>query len=107
MPINQWTPKKLQQSLLDNQPLLLLDVRAPHEFDYARIAGSQLMPLPQLPDRFHELPQHQDIVVICHHGVRSQQACLFLEHAGFQRLYNLIGGIDAWSVSCDPSVPRY
>jgi rhodanese-related sulfurtransferase len=46
-------------------------------------------------------------VLICHHGVRSQQACQFLQHSGFNHLYNLQGGIDAWSVACDSTVPRY
>ena len=107
MPINQWSPQQLQQSLQDNQPLLLLDVREPNEFAYARLEGSLHIPLGELPERHGELDAGQDIVVICHHGMRSQQACMFLQHAGFTRLYNLKGGIDAWSVVCDPSVPRY
>lgn len=107
MPINQWSPQQLWQSLQDGQPLLLLDVREPHEFAYAHIEGSLLMPLQQVPERLDELDAEQDIVVICHHGMRSQQACMFLQHSGFKRLYNLRGGIDAWSMVCDPSVPRY
>lgn len=107
MPINQWSPRQLQQNLQDNQSLLLLDVREVNEFAYARIEGSQHIPLQQLPDRLDELDAGQDIVVICHHGMRSQQACLFLQHSGFTRLYNLQGGIEAWSMVCDPSVPRY
>jgi rhodanese-related sulfurtransferase len=107
MPINQWSPQQLRQSLKDDQPLLLLDVREPHEFAYAHIEGSLLIPLQQLPERLDELDAEQDIVVICHHGMRSQQACLFLEHSGYKRLNNLKGGIDAWSMVCDPSVPRY
>lgn len=107
MSINQWLPEKLQQSLIDNQPLLLLDVREDNEFAYARIQGSVPIPLNQLPNRLDELDSDQAIVVICHHGMRSQQACLFLQTAGFSRVYNLQGGIDAWSLACDPSVPRY
>lgn len=107
MPINQWSPQQLQQGLQEDRPLLLLDVREPNEFAYARIEGSQLLPLQQLPERLDELDADQDIVVICHHGMRSMQACMFLQEAGFDRLYNLRGGIEAWSVICDPSVPRY
>ena len=107
MPINQWSPKQLQQSLLENQPPLLLDVREANEFAYAHIEGSRHIPLGQLPERFDELDKERDIVVICHHGIRSQQACLFLQQAGFNRLYNLKGGIDAWSLVCDPLVSRY
>jgi rhodanese-related sulfurtransferase len=107
MSINQWSPKQLQHSLSENQPLLLLDVREPHEYAYAHIPDSVLMPLGTLPQSSDSLTKDQAIVVICHHGVRSQQACLYLEQAGFSQLYNLQGGIDAWSVVCDPSVLRY
>jgi rhodanese-related sulfurtransferase len=107
MPINQYTPQQLQQHLQDDPSLFLLDVREPHEFAYAKIAGSVLIPLQQIPARFAEVPTDRDVVVICHHGMRSQQACNFLQHSGLQRLFNLKGGIDAWSIICDPSVPRY
>ena len=72
-----------------------------------QLAGSRHIPLGQLPARLGELDKEQEIVVICHHGMRSQQACVYLQHAGFSRLYNLQGGIDAWSVACDPSIRRY
>lgn len=107
MPISQYTPQQLQQRLQDDPSVFLLDVREPHEFAHAQIAGSVLIPLQQLPSRIAEVPADQDVVVICHHGMRSQQACHFLQHSGFQRLINLKGGIDAWSVLCDSSVPRY
>ncbi|MDX8129730.1 rhodanese-like domain-containing protein [Methylomonas sp. BW4-1] len=107
MPINQYTPEQLKQHLQDDPSVFLLDVREPHEFAYAKIAGSVLIPLQQIPARFDEVPADRDVVVICHHGMRSQQACHFLQHSGLQRLFNLKGGIDAWSVICDPSVPRY
>ncbi len=107
MPINQWSPLQLQQNLQENQSLQLLDVREPNEFAYAHIEGSLHIPLQQLPARMDELDAEQDLVVICHHGMRSQQACQFLQHSGFTRLYNLQGGIDAWSMACDPTVPRY
>jgi rhodanese-related sulfurtransferase len=107
MPISQWSPQKLQQTLLDKTPLLLLDVREDGEFAYAHIEGSLHIPLGQIPSRIDELNPDQDIVVICHHGVRSQQACQYLQQTGFTRLYNLQGGIDAWSVACDPAVRRY
>ncbi len=107
MPISQWSPQQLQQNLQSEHNILLLDVREDNEFAYAHLAGSRHIPLGQLPARLDELDQQQDIVVICHHGLRSQQACVYLQHAGFSRLYNLQGGIDAWSVACDPSVPRY
>ena len=107
MPISQISAPQLQQRLQNNDDLLLLDVREPNEYAYARIEGSKHIPLRQLPGSLDQLDAGQDIVVMCHHGMRSQQACLFLEQYGFERLFNLTGGIDAWSVQCDPTVSRY
>lgn len=107
MPITQCTAQQLRIRLQNGDNLVLLDVRELNEYAFARIDGSIHIPLNQIPERLRELNHEQDIVVICHHGMRSQQACLFLEQYGFKQLYNLKGGIDAWSVSCDPSVPRY
>lgn len=107
MPISQISALQLQQRLQDQPRLLLVDVREPDEFAYARIQGSLHIPLRQLPEQLEQLDSEQEIVLICHHGVRSQQACLFLEQYGYQHLFNLQGGIDAWSVHCDPTVKRY
>lgn len=107
MPIIQYTPQQLQEKLSENPQLLLLDVRENNEFAYAHISGSLHIPLHQIPGRLSDLDRDRDIVVICHHGMRSQQACQFLQHSGYDRLFNLQGGIDAWSLVCDPSVPRY
>jgi rhodanese-related sulfurtransferase len=107
MPITQLTPLQLQQALQDNQALLLVDVREDNEYAYASIAGSIHIPLRQLPQHLERFEAEQALVLICHHGVRSQQACQFLQHSGFNHLYNLQGGIDAWSVACDSTVPRY
>jgi rhodanese-related sulfurtransferase len=86
---------------------LLLDVREPWEFDKARIAGAQLVPMREVPARLNEIDQEKDVVAICHHGGRSQQVALFLEKAGYKKLHNLVGGVDAWSRTIDPSVPLY
>ncbi len=107
MPVIQCTAEQLQQRLEKGDRFMLLDVREPNEYAYAHIQGSLHIPLRQIPGRIHELDKELDIVVLCHHGMRSQQACLFLEQYGFNRLYNLKGGIDAWSTTCDVSVPRY
>jgi len=92
-------------------PLLLLDVREPWEAQLASIqidgVHSQLMPMGQVPARFEELDAMQPIVCYCHHGVRSLQVVAFLQRAGFESVYNLAGGIDAWSTEVDPAVPRY
>lgn len=88
------------------QPPLLIDVREPWEFAYGHIAGSQLLPLQEVPGRLAELDAGRPVVVICHHGIRSYQAGLLLQHAGFD-VFNLSGGIDAWAREVDPAMPRY
>lgn len=107
MAIKQLTPAELNQRLLQGEKPLLLDVREDNEFAYCRIEGSMLIPLRQLPSRFTELDPDSDIVVICHHGMRSQQAALFLVQQGYTKIANLAGGIDGWSRECDSTVPRY
>lgn len=107
MPIIQHDVQQLQQRLDNGDKFILLDVREPNEYAFAHILGSLHIPLRQIPERMQELDNQLDIVVMCHHGMRSQQACLFLEQYGFSQLYNLKGGIDAWSLNCDPTVPRY
>lgn len=107
MAIKQLSAPQLKTKIDNQEPLFLLDVREIGEFEYAHIENSVLIPLGQIPKRLHELDKQQAIVLICHHGMRSQQAALYLEHSGFTNLANLKGGIDAWSVLCDTSVPRY
>ncbi len=90
---------------------LLLDVREPWEFALAaiRIDGLQtrLMPMNSVPGLFDEIDSTQPVVCICHHGARSAQVVAFLERQGFEAVYNLAGGIDAWSMQVDATVPRY
>jgi len=90
---------------------LILDVREPWEAGLAALAlpgvASRNIPLAGIPDAIDELDPAQSIVCICHHGVRSLQAVAFLERQGFESVYNLAGGIDAWSLQVDPRVPRY
>ena len=101
--------KELAAWLADSQrePPVLLDVREPVEFEYCVIAGSISMPMGEVPARQQEIDPEQDLVCICHHGVRSMQVAAFLERAGCERVFNLTGGIDAWSREVDPSVPVY
>ena len=107
MTVQQLTPPELLDKLRQDNNTCCLDVREPFEFQHAKIAGSLLIPLGQIHQRLDELDAQQDIVVICHHGIRSQQAADFLEYSGFTNIFNLAGGIDAWSCQCDPSIPRY
>lgn len=90
---------------------LLLDVREPWEVALARIdlpgVAHLDMPMHTVPARHLELSQSQPIVCICHHGARSAQVVAFLVRQGFDRVYNLAGGVDAWSTQVDSAVPRY
>jgi rhodanese-related sulfurtransferase len=107
MSVIQITAKELEKKLYDNLKLLVLDVREPHEFEFANINGSLHIPLNQIPQRTDEIDSSSGCVVICHHGIRSQQAAAYLVYSGFTQIYNLSGGIDAWSVECDNTVSRY
>lgn len=101
------TPKELKGRLDKGEKVFLLDVREPWEFSMAKIDGSVLIPLGTLPQSLDQLNRNDDIVAICHMGMRSQSATEFLVQQGFTKVKNLIGGVDAWSVQVDPSVPRY
>lgn len=105
--MNTISVEELKKEIEAEKPLVLLDVREPGEFEICRIAGSQLIPLGQLPARFSELDPKADTVVICRVGGRSGLACEFLEGQGFRRVRNLIGGVVAWAERIDPSMPKY
>lgn len=87
--------------------IVVLDVREYHEYDICNIEGSVLIPLGELPDRIEELNEDDEIVVHCHHGVRSMKATQLLRDRGFKNVKNLQGGIDAWAEKYDPDMPRY
>jgi len=91
------------------EELLLVDVRDLDEWERARIEGATLIPLKQLESRLGEITawRKRPVVVHCHHGPRSARACAALVAAGFERVENLTGGIEAWSLTVDPGVPRY
>jgi len=76
---------------------LLLDVREPDEFAAYRIEGAKLIPMRTIPARLHEIDRKTDVVMICRSGARSYHAGMFLKQNGFERVYNLAGGVIAWS----------
>lgn len=86
---------------------VVVDVREPWEFERCRIDGSLLVPLAQLPARRAELPNDKELVLVCHHGGRSQQAAMWLAQNGFPNVHNLRGGVEAWALEVDPAMPRY
>ena len=97
----------LSAELDSESPPMLLDVREPWEAAIAAITGSTLIPLGELGDRVGELDPAASVVVYCHLGVRSEYAARLLAGAGFARVRNLAGGIDAWSRTVDATVVRY
>lgn len=86
---------------------LLLDVRESWECELCQIDGSQHIPMHSVPMRCEELDPDRDVVVICHHGHRSMQVAMFLEHQGYSSVFNLIGGVEAWACEIDPDMRRY
>ena len=98
---------ELDERLKRGEEVLIVDVREPDEYAHARIEGARLLPLTRFPEWAETLNPDDEIVFMCHHGIRSAQVCAFLAREGFKKLYNLEGGIDAWSCDVDPSVPRY
>jgi adenylyltransferase/sulfurtransferase len=101
------TPRELKERLDKGDKIVLLDVREPWEYSLAKIEGSILIPLGTLPQSLGKLDSEAEIVATCHHGMRSADATGFLLQQGFKNVKNLVGGIDAWSVQVDPTVPRY
>jgi len=86
---------------------VVLDVREPWEHEVCSIPDSMLLPMQQVPARLQELPADSDIVVVCHHGMRSLQVAQFLHQSGLERVFNLSGGIAAWAAQVDPDMPQY
>ena len=107
--MNQITPAELAAWLADEgrERPLLLDVREPWEFERARIAGAQLVPMREIAGRLDEIDPARPIIAICHHGGRSLQVAMFLEKNGYNNIHNLAGGVDGWSKTVDPAVPLY
>lgn len=99
--------RRLAAWLNETAPPLLLDVREDWEYAIAHLPGSLLIPMGQVPERIESLPRNRPVVVYCHHGMRSAQVAAFLLSRGYAPIYNLTGGIDAWSTQIDPALPRY
>jgi rhodanese-related sulfurtransferase len=85
----------------------VLDVREARELDVCRLDGALHIPMAEVPARAEELPTDRPLVVVCHHGARSQMIVDFLRGAGFDNAVNLDGGVDAWACDIDQSMPRY
>lgn len=86
---------------------VVVDVRERWEYAHCRIDGSLSVPLGELPARLRELPPERELVLVCHHGNRSQNAAQWLAQNGYRNVHNLRGGVEAWAVEIDPAVRRY
>jgi sulfur-carrier protein adenylyltransferase/sulfurtransferase len=104
--IPEITVKELKRRLDAGDPITVLDVREPHEHKICSL-GETLIPMGQIPARMGELDATQEIVVYCRTGSRSARVVEFLQDAGFEKVWNLKGGIHAWSSEIDPTMPRY
>lgn len=106
---DQWetSPEELKERLEADEDIFILDVRNPEEYQISRIEGSKLIPLDELHERMAELNTADDIVVHCRTGVRSAKAVEYLRQAGFGKVKNLVGGINAWAEKVDESLPTY
>ncbi len=92
---------------LENNTPYLLDVREPWEYDICHIVDSVNIPMSEIVSRVDEILEHEEIVVICHHGIRSLQVAGFLASRGAPALINLEGGVDAWAREIDPDMALY
>lgn len=104
------TPREASEALADPaRGAVLVDCRTPEEHEASRVAGGTLIPLQELGQRLDEVEDlgGREILVLCHHGVRSMKATLLLRQAGFEGARSIAGGIDLWSRAVDPAVPRY
>jgi rhodanese-related sulfurtransferase len=101
------TPREVKALLARGEELLLVDVREKWEYDTSRIEGATLIPLREIPANLPRLEDSGDIVLLCHHGLRSLDAAAWLRSQGVTGARSMAGGIDRWSVEVDSTVPRY
>ena len=101
------TPAELKARLNGGEKLVLVDVREPWEQEICRIEGARLVPLGALAASLNTLPDVDEVICYCHHGMRSLDAAAWLRFQGFEKAKSLAGGIERWSLEVDPNVPRY
>jgi len=99
-------PRELKKKIDAQEDFFLLDVRNKTEYALAHLKNATLIPLPELEKKTDELPRQKEIIVYCHHGVRSLEAAQLLKEKGFT-VKSLAGGIDVWSKFIDPTIPQY
>ena len=105
--LSNLTPTEIRDALASRSDVMLVDVREPAEYAIAHIDGATLIPLRTLPQQLDALPREREIILHCHHGMRSEMAGDFLLAQGFPRVSHMIGGIDRWSDDVDATVAKY
>ncbi len=107
--MQQLTAIQLKEWLDDpaREKPVVVDVREPWELGVCALPGIKPMPMRAVPARYLELNRDAETVIVCHHGARSYQVAMFLEYQGFTKVYNLYGGMAAWSRDADPATPTY
>ena len=101
------TPREVKALLTSGEKFLFVDVREKWEYDTSRIEGATLIPLRDIPANLSRLEDAGDIVLLCHHGMRSLDAAAWLRSQGVAGARSMAGGIDRWALEVDPAVPRY
>ena len=106
--IHQMTVTELQQRLKESSNnFVLVDVREPWELEVCSFPDALEIPMGQVPARVDEINPDQDVIIVCHHGIRSQRVAYYLQNVGFENLFNVRGGIDAWAREIDPAMAKY
>jgi len=100
-------PEELKKRLDAGEKPILLDVREPWEFSICKIEGSVNISMSEPEKLINELNANDEIIAICHHGMRSFQVCNYLENNGFNKVLNLDGGIDLWAKTIDTDIAQY
>lgn len=101
------SPKEFSERLKKGGNVKFIDVREPAEYEIARVEQAEFLPLSRFNEWIGALKNEDEIVVMCHHGIRSANVCMFLVRNNFENVSNLEGGIDLWSIEVDENVPRY
>ncbi len=101
------TPQEVKRRIDAAEPLRLIDVREPFEYQLAHIEGAELIPMREIPQRLQDLDGDIPLIVICHHGVRSLNVTAWLRGQGVENCVSMSGGMDLWSLSIDSGMPRY
>lgn len=105
--IQNLNPVQIKEILESDEKIRLIDVREEWEYQIAKIPGSELMPLSRFIQYVPLLDPNEKIIVYCHRGVRSLNACYYLTNVGFKSIINLNGGIDAWANEIDGNISKY